>query len=499
MNIVSSSRMKEIDRISIEETGFGDLILMENAGIRILEEAEKNIGLTGVSDILCIAGPGNNGGDALVIARQLFSRFTRTVRVMIYREKGSDAFNFNLNLCRNLGIDITVFDDESKSAAALISGASVIFDGLSGTGISGELRAPAAQICSLVNSSNAVKISIDVPSGVGEQFRSGYTAVKADLTLTVGLPKRCLYIPAARPFCGRIITVKIGFPEELKNTDAPEYDGRRWKLYSVKDIDAMMPELQPGDYKNSRGHLAVFAGSEGTTGAASLCAEAAIHSPAGLVSLFADSDVYPLLASKHRAVMVKKLKPAAESGSGELLPDLRRCNAVAAGPGWGTAGRIDQLKALFKTGPGVLDADGINVLAESAAGEGEYPDLGGRWVLTPHAGEFRRLFPDLKPLEDPYGSAAAASDRLNAVIMLKGAATFIASPDGRAAVIDGAFPKLGTAGSGDLLCGLTGGYLAFGFSPFDAAVIAALVHLRAGKRCAENHEWFSADDLLNFL
>ena len=172
---------------------------------------------------------------------------------------------------------------------------------------------------------------------------------------------------------------------------------------------------------------------------------------------------------------------------------------MAVGPGWGTEGRDGTLEAVLKDGRGVLDADGINVLAGMVSRSGKYPDLGGRWLLTPHAGEFRRLFPGADPLAAPYSAVPAASEQLNAVILLKGAVSFIAAPDGRAAVIDGVCPKLGTAGSGDVLCGLAAGYMTAIDDPFEAAVLAALVHLRAGRRCAEALSWFSADDLLNYL
>ncbi len=497
MNIVTSLRMKEIDRISIEERGFGDLILMENAGIRILEEAEKIVKPDKISTILCLAGTGNNGGDALVIARQIFSKYSNPVNIIITGESGTDAFNFHLNLCRNLGISILEYEDLTKNQIEqLFDKADIVFDGISGTGIRGGLREPAATLASMVRAE--VVIAIDVPSGIGESFESGFTAVKADYTLTVGLPKRCLYKPAARPLCGEIRTVSIGFPEDLKTSNECSFEGRLWELVGKQKINELMPVLKPDDYKNSRGRLAVFAGSPGTTGAASLCAEASARTAAGLVSLFADEDIFPILASKHRSVMVKKLSGGSSTGAAAAAADY---DALAVGPGWGRKERRESLHSLLEAGRGVLDADGINVLSDIVTETGNYPDLGGQWVLTPHAGEFRRLFPEIDPLADPFRAAAKAADILNCVIMLKGAVTVVAGPrnSGLGAVIDGCFPKLGTAGSGDILCGLAGGYLASGLDAFDATVLSALVHLEAGVRCAAEREWFSADDLLEYL
>lgn len=489
MNIASSFRMKEIDRISIEERGFGDLILMENAGIRILETALK---ITDFSDktIVCIAGSGNNGGDALVIARQIFSAKTNPVSVILISESGTSAFNFNLNLCRTLGLRI--IEADSLDAVSELQNAGIIFDGIAGTGIRGELRKPAAVMANMINSSAAVCLSIDLPSGTGEQYKSEYPAVSADYTVTVGLAKRSLYLPVTRRLCGEIHIVQPGFPADVLNDEGLEPDGRCWTLAGDDDLNRLMPVLRADDYKNTRGHLGIFAGSPGTTGAASLCAESSIRTSAGLVSLFASDDIYELLASKHMAVMVKPLKA-------EVVPELSAFSALAVGPGWGTEGRKDLLLSLLENSRGVLDADGINVLASIVAESGVYPDLGLRWVLTPHPGEFKRLYPGIDPIKNPYEASVAASEALNCVILLKGVVSYIAAPDGRSAVVDGAFPRLGTAGSGDLLCGLIGGYAAGGMSLFDAALLGALVHLRAGKRCGRQKEWFSAEDLIQYI
>ncbi len=494
MDIASSFRMREIDRISIEEKGFGELLLMENAGIRILEEAAGTAGFNDQT-VLCIAGTGNNGGDALVIARQIFSRMRNQVIIAVTGKNGSAAFEFNLALCRNIGMTILDLSEHSSMAGIVFSAvknAGIIFDGLAGTGIRGVLREPAASLVQAVNESDAVCFSVDVPSGVGEGFIKGYPAVEADYTLTVGLPKRCLYLPAARPYCGEIRTIEIGFPKDVLSNGHLEQDGRNWRLYSEDDIKSLMPVLAPDDYKNSRGHLAVFAGSPGTTGAASLCAEAGARTSAGLVTLFADSAVYQLLSSRHRAVMVK------EAADESVISGLKRFGAVSAGPGWGITGHDEIFDRILVEGRGVLDADALTILARKAA-KGDVPDLGCRWVLTPHPGEFSRMMPGTDPLEDPYLAITAAAEKFNCIVLLKGAVTFIASPNGKYAVIDGCFPKLGTAGSGDTLCGLIGGYAASGMELFNAAVLGVLLQLRAAKCCSSEKEWFTADDILEFI
>ena len=336
-------------------------------------------------------------------------------------------------------------------------------------------------------------LAIDIPSGIGESYPAGGPAVRADYTFSVGLPKRCFYLPAAREYCGLIRRVRIGFPADLLEASGKDPDGRDWQLIGDDDIRRLMPVPEPAAYKNSRGHLAVFAGNEGTTGAASLCAEAALRTSAGLVSLFAEPGTYPILASKHSAVMVKP-EPDNES----LTAVLSRFGAVAAGPGWGTdSRRAGQLEIITVEGHGVLDADALSIIARAADAGGSMPDLGGRWVITPHPGEFRRLFPDLDA-SAPYESVPEAAKRLNAVVLLKGVTSFIAAADGRGAVLDGYYPKLATAGSGDVLCGIIGGYAASGMDVFDAAVLGAAVHLKAAKECGTGREWFTADELLQY-
>ncbi len=491
MKIVSSSRMQEIDRESINEFGFGDLILMENAGIKILEESLKLPQFTQNIPVISIAGSGNNGGDALVIARHIFSERPNPVTVILKSASGSPAFEKQYQICIKLGIEIVEFP--SEQADALLSGNCIIFDGLTGTGLKSALHESAAGLCERINSSPGTVIAIDIPSGIGEQYCGTWPAVKADLTVTVGLPKRALYLPACRTFCGVIRSVQIGFPEQVINSDIPDEDGLYISLTDEKDIERLMPVLKADSYKNSRGHLAVLGGSEGTLGAASLCAEAAARTSTGLVSLFIDERYYPVLAAKHNSVMVKVL-------DSETAADrVASLAASAVGPGWGAGDeRKKLLLELLGISRGVLDADAITILAQMKKSGEKLPDLGNRWVLTPHQGEFKRLFPELNP-EHTYTSVYAAAAELNTVVLLKGHVSMIAAPDGRITVIDGLFPQLGTAGSGDILCGIIGGYCASGMNCYDAAVLGALVHLRAGKRCATEHEWFPADMILQYI
>jgi NAD(P)H-hydrate epimerase len=367
-----------------------------------------------------------------------------------------------------------------------------LFDGIAGTGLRGALQEPAAGLVHLLNASPGRKVAIDVPSGIGDSFRRGHPAFRADITLTMGLPKTCLYLPHARLLCGRILVVRVGFPPPLLSdqTLPGEMVARRaWR--------SLAPEVPLDAHKNTRGHLAVFAGSRGTTGAAWLCATAAARSRVGLVTLFVDSDAYGAIAPRCASLMCRPWDPPVP---GAQVPwDPSAYSAVLVGPGWGlTREKAAWLDRLLESAPGgVLDADALSLLAERVPSG---PDLRGRWVLTPHPGEFSRLTgtPRDEVLDDPVRHAVAWSGRLNATIVLKGPCTLIACPDGRFSILDAVNPALATGGSGDVLAGIVAAGMAGGRGPREAALFGVSLHAEVGRRAARRG-WFLAEDLLPLI
>jgi NAD(P)H-hydrate epimerase len=361
-----------------------------------------------------------------------------------------------------------------------------LVDGLAGTGLSGAARPPLDELIRLVNASPGRALAVDLPSGTGDAFRQGYPAVEAEITLTIGLPKQCLYLPLVRPCCGRILVVPGVFPREL--AEAEDIPGEMLDDGALRDLAPLPREA----HKGRRGHLAAFAGSEGTTGAAWLASTAAARSRPGLVTLFLDRSLYTSAIRRFQSVMVRPW-----DGPAQDFP-ARRFSALLVGPGWGLGpGRAEWLTHLLGLAlPGVLDADGITLLAGL-----DGPRLGGRWVLTPHPGEFARLagleVPEL--LADPLPPLLEASSRLEAVILLKGHCSYVASPDGRYWILDGMNPALATGGSGDVLAGIVGGLLAGGLPPLAAARIGALLHARAGERAYGERGYFLAEDLLPYV
>ncbi len=490
MRLVTAAQMARIDRRAQDEYRLPGIALMESAGYRAWEML-RELELQSQSRLVFLAGKGNNGGDALVMARYaVLDGYAPTV-ILASEEPGREA-GINLEVCRALRIPVLPFGAEHGENAGVeraLAEADVIVDGIAGTGIKGALRGGLASVVETLNRCAGRIVALDVPSGLGDDYRSGFPVVRAHRTLTMGLPKRCLFLPPARAFVGLVTVVPVGFPKPLLEDD-PESA----LLLDPATFADLLPPLDETAYKSRRGTVWVLAGSVGSLGAATLAAEAAGRCRAGLVSLFVDDQLYAAAAGRLRSVMVKPLSlldaAALESGDGAVP------NAMIVGPGWGTtAERASLLQQVLASGlPGVLDADAINLLAR---GEG-HPALGGRWVLTPHPGEFARLsrMRAADVLDDPYEATQRTSERLDAVVVLKSHVTFIAEPCGRVTVVDGMNAALGTGGSGDVLAGMIGGLIAAGVPPARAAAAGVAMHATAARRVRVRGGLFLAEDLL---
>jgi len=494
VKLVDSAAMAVLDGRARDEFLFPSILLMENAGLKAwnLMRREAWGDRTPGGCVVFLAGPGNNGGDAFVMARQCLLEGGKPVLVLAGGEPGAaGAARDNFLLCGKLGIPRLSWPEREGEIRGFLGGATWVFDGIAGTGLRGPLRPNAASLAAVVNSSPAQVVALDVPSGVGDGFRAGWPAVRASFTLAIGLPKTCLYLPAARPLCGRIRVVDIGFPPAL--TADPAIPG---ELLDDGSGARLLPAVPLDAHKATRGSVAVFAGSPGTTGAAWLASSAAARARAGLVSVYLDPATYPLLASRFVSVMAKPWHPGHEADGFEPA----RHQALLVGPGWGTGSdREAPLDRLVSCGlPGVLDADGITLYARMASAR-EAPGLDGRWVLTPHPAEFARLTGIDREtlLADPLPAVLEAARRLGAVIALKGSCTWIAAMDGRYAVWDGMDPAMATGGSGDVLAGIIAGILAGGVDPFTAARAGVCIHALAGRLARAASGWFLAEDMVN--
>ncbi len=489
--VISSGEMVSIDLKAQKDFHIPGIILMENAGLKCWQYIESVLSFV-ISDgpLVFVAGSGNNGGDSLVMARHAASMYRERVLVVFARDNLNESTSLHAQIIYSLKIPCLYWSRDKEEIASAVKKAAMIVDGISGTGLKGQLKEESTKLVNLLNTSSAYKVAIDIPSGLGDNFMAGYPCFKADTTLAMGLPKYAHYLPHGRSACGIIKVINPGFPEELLLNGE-----REGGLYTFADFS--LPVMSKISYKSTRGHVGVFAGSVGYTGAAVLAASSAGRTRTGLVTLHIDGDLYEKTDAGLHSVMVR---PLAEKIDPEYLS---RFSAFLAGPGWGTDSRKDYLLELLRSSlPGVIDADGIRILA-SLLDSGELKSIESKdnWVLTPHPGEFEQLtgIPRDKIMNDPLSYLLDFSVKYRMLVVLKSHVIYIVSPDGTAAIIDGMNPAMGTGGSGDILAGIIAGFIAQGISPYNAAVNGVLLHQKAGSVCFQEKGWFLAEDLLPYI
>lgn len=462
--LLSVSEMARADAAAIAR-GTPGIELMEAAGDGI---ADMIMGRWAARPTVVLCGPGNNGGDGFVVARLL-------------REAGWEVAVAFLGERSQLGGDAGHMADLWTGPIGplnpdVLDGCSLVVDALFGAGLSRPLGGAAAAVIDRLNLTGATCVAVDIPSGVhGDTGAVLGTAARAACTVTFCRRKPGHILMPGRLHCGDVITVDIGIPDDVIDTIAP-----KTSLNGPESWLAALPRPGRGGHKYDRGHAVVVSGGVASTGAARLAARGALRAGAGLVSVACPADAVLVNACHLTAVMTSGFRDV--EALAEVLADPRK-NAVLIGPGNGIteATRRNVLKVLALKKTCVLDADALSVFASEP--EALFAAIRSPCLMTPHWGEFARLFADLanSAEESPLGrdkvEAARAAARLsNSVILLKGAATVVAAPDGRAAINDNAPPDLATAGSGDVLAGLALGLLAQGMDPFAAGCAAVWLH-----------------------
>jgi NAD(P)H-hydrate epimerase len=444
--------------------GITSLDLMESAGRAVAGEILKRFEQC---HTLVLCGPGNNGGDGYVVARHLKLAGWR-VRV---------AHLGTLDALKGDAAQMAKRWDGATQPIEpdVLGDADLVVVALFGAGLSRPIEGVAYGVIEALNSSRVPVVAVDVPSGLhGDLARPlGDVCVDADLTVTFFRKKRAHVLMPGRSFCGEVVVADIGIPANALDALAPNVFENSADLWTV-------PALAPDAHKYSRGHCVVLSGPLHATGAARLAARGALRAGAGLVSVASQGDAVAINAAHLTAIMVKPF--AGVTGFAKLLSD-RRLNAVVLGPGAGTGGSTRDLvaAALATQASIVLDADALTAFA--AEPNALFLQLREPAVLTPHEGEFERLFPGLlsrSPTRIEAVRAAAAA--AHCTVLLKGADTAIASPGGQVIVNTHAPPTLATAGSGDVLAGIIGGLMAQGLDSWSAAASAAWLHGEAAFR-----------------
>ncbi len=482
MKLCTASEMREIDRLAIEEHGIPSLLLMENAGAAVALRAEAVAGFDH-SCFVVLCGKGNNGGDGFVAARRLWNRGHHVeCRLACDPDELKGDAKTNHELARRSGIPIVAFSSDGSDFAA----ADLIIDALLGTGFSGEPHGVIAEAIQAANASLLPIVAVDVPSGLdATSGRASEICVRATETVTFGLPKIGLAQYPGREMAGEITVADISLPRALLVED-----GFACQWLTEAEVQGEWSRRSPTAHKGDSGRVLLIAGSPGLTGAAAMSATAALRGGAGLVTVGIPRGLRDPMAVKLTEAMSL---PLPETSTGALSPEgfadiearLANLDALAIGPGLGRDPSTRELvRALLGKSqvPMVVDADGLNLVAP--AGEATFP---AHCVITPHPGEMARLLDtSVDAVEaDRLQFALESSQRFGCVVVLKGPATVIASPDGRAAINSSGGPALATGGTGDILTGLIAACLARFPDPYRAALAGVYVHGVAGEVAGE--------------
>ncbi|HIE04219.1 MAG TPA: NAD(P)H-hydrate dehydratase [Candidatus Latescibacteria bacterium] len=487
MKLVTGTQMASVDRKAIEEFKIPGLDLMEKAGRAAFRVALDMLKGARGRKVVVVCGRGNNGGDGFVVARLLKGEGAE-VRVFLLGERSKVRGDALINLVRAEQVGVQIEEIVGPEGLArlgkVLPNADLVVDAIFGTGFKGKAEGIPAEAISSINSSGKPVLSVDLPSGVeADTGKVHGPAVMADRTVTFGLPKLGQAFHPGKSHCGVLQVADIGFPEEALGSVQAVAE---W--VTEDEVRAKLPGRPPTAHKGTCGKVAVVAGSVGFTGAAALTAMAALRTGSGLVYLGTPKSLNDILEVKLTEVITRPLPEVrsrrclALRAAGEVYRLLEETDVLAMGPGLGTyretvelVGRV--VRRLRK--PAVLDADALNALSRDPSPllEREVP-----LVLTPHPGELSRLMgvPAPEITSDPLRYARETASRFSSVVVLKGAPTVTATPEGMAYVNPTGNEGMATGGAGDVLTGVIASLIGQGLSPEDAAWVGAYIHGLAG-------------------
>jgi len=503
MKVALAKQMHDIDDAAINDFGLPELVLMESAGHRVAQAAQKFLKSVDKKSICILAGSGNNGGDALVAARYL-SNLGARVKTFLVGNKNhrTDSLNVQMRVLRAMGVEIQQLESDRawERLQVTLRFSDAIIDGILGTGFFGELRPSALRLIRLVNSLSKPIISIDIPSGVeADTGVVGDAAIKADCTVTLGLPKVGHFICPGANYVGELAVDDIGIPQKLLNDDIHQ------TLLDDEIAKTFLPVRAKDAYKGSVGKILVIAGSRGMTGAASLASMSALRAGAGLVTLAVPdslNDIYEVKLTEVMTAPLAEVKAGIIGGDkavSKLLDLAEKSDAVLIGPGIGREKEtLELVKKIVGTvdKPLVLDADAIfayNGKADELKTCKQIP------IITPHLGELGGLLgttvSELR--KSLVENVRKAAQEFRAVIVAKSECTIIAYPNGEVFISPIGNSAMATGGSGDVLAGTIAGLMKQ--TPF-APLAGVYLHGTAGNiAAAQKCEGLIASDIMNSL
>lgn len=438
--LLSSSEASLLDKSLINRYGLSERALVSNAALGAYENY-KSLFIS--KKVLFVVGKGNNGSDALALS-SLVLPVAKSVRIYLHYEKGNEENEYRKSLLK------------ANLFTSSIEDADTIVDGLFGVKYRLDIDERTKDVIDRINNSRAIVISLDCPSCY---------LIKADYTITFMCYKREMFEPDKRAYSGSIKLFNPGFPEGAISSDSS---------FLCTAEDYFSPRFSISDYKNTRGHTIVVGGSNRYPGAPILSSLASFHAGSGKVSVVSTPLVRSVILSSYPSIMA----------SSSLLDG----DSYVVGPGWNRGSRKLLEKVVGKKKPLVVDADGIKHLGNLT--------LSHLGVITPHLGEFKRLLKLLDIEEDNViENIKAVAETLGAVVVLKGPTVMIS--DGTLLyVVDGANPSLGVAGSGDVLSGIIGAFLASGMDVLSSALNGAILHQKSGRLLKNRLGFYSAEDLI---
>jgi len=492
MRVVTADQMREMDRLTIESFGIPGRVLMENAGRGAAKLFMEDFpGPLDEHRVGVIAGRGNNGGDGHVIARCLHQRGIKTVVYLLCRRGDvvGDAAA-NLSLLDSMGMDVFEIPDAEAFLRHKESWLrqTVFIDAILGTGLSSDVKGRIKDIIRFINDLKRPVYSVDMPSGLdSDTGRIRGECIRAHVTATFGFPKIGQVIFPGAEYVGRLDVVDIGIPRHI----ADQVHAKQ-RLITPEYVQTLFKPRKPDAHKGDAGHVLVIAGSPGKTGAAAMAGMSAMRTGAGLVTIGIPKGINRIIEPLAIEAMTLPL-PESENGSLDIkaFDEIQKCaqgkRCMAIGPGLGVDSRTKKLvRALVADAriPLIIDADGLNALAEGA---GVFKKSPAPMIITPHPGEMAKLArTSVKEIQkDRIGWARRLSRDMNAHLVLKGAKTIVASPDGGIHINPSGNPGMASGGMGDVLTGVIAGLLAQGFDLEEAAVSGVFLHASAGDDLAE--------------
>jgi ADP-dependent NAD(P)H-hydrate dehydratase / NAD(P)H-hydrate epimerase len=491
MKIFSGSQIKQIDSFTIENEPLKSIDLMERAAHKLLEW--MMLSFERPAHFIIFAGPGNNGGDGLALARLLKeNRYDVEIQFLKFADKVSDDWNINFNRINELNIQFNTLS--SPEQFPLICANDIIIDAIFGSGLTRPIQGLEGEVIRKINSTGNIVISIDIPSGLFPEDNSltdSGNIIKADHTLSFQFPKLSFLFAENNVYTGDWHLLPIGLhPASIRETLTPYY------LIDAKDVYPLLKMRNKFDHKGNFGHGLLIAGSKGKMGAAVLSSKAALRTGIGLITCHVPSDGRNAIHSSVAEVMISSDE---NENLISFLPDLKPYSSVGIGPGIGTdKATSNVLQSLFSVCkcPIVIDADAINILGLNK--EWLYSLPAGS-ILTPHPKEFERIAGSTADSYEQLMRQISISEEHNCIIVLKGAYTSISLPDGRIFFNSTGNPGMATGGSGDVLTGVILSLLAQGYSPENAAVIGVFLHGLAGDIAAEKscQESLIASDIID--